>query len=141
MKMQDFFLKFYDSKIDFSFLNFSLNKNVGAVFFFVGIIRKYNFDKEVDKVDYHVFESLTISLLKNKCDKIFLCSNILSINIIQRKGIVFVGEINLIVCVSAIDRRSSFNCCKSLVEYIKHCVPIWKKEYYIDSTYTWINSI
>lgn len=139
--MQDFFLKFYDSKIDFSFIDMTLNKNVGAVFFFAGVIRKYNLEKEVCKVEYHIFESLTTSLLKSKCDSFFLCKNILSINIFQRKGVVFVGEINLIVYVSAIDRKSAFNCCKSLVEYIKHCIPIWKKEYYFDSTYTWINSV
>lgn len=139
--MQDFFLKFYDTKIDFSLIDMTLNKDVGAVFLFAGVIRKYNLGKEVNKVEYHIFESLTISLLKNKCDNFFLCKNVLNINIIQRKGVVFVGEINLIVYVRAIDRKSAFNCCKSLVEYIKHCIPIWKKEYYFDSTYTWINSV
>lgn len=119
----------------------SLNKNVGAVFFFVGIIRKYNLGKEVDKVEYYVFESLVKSLLKSKCDNFFLCKNILSINVLQRTGLVQVGEINLIVYITAIDRKNAFNCCKFLVEYIKHCVPIWKKEYYFDSTYTWINSL
>lgn len=138
--MQNFFIKFYDSKIDVSFINFGSNNNIGAAFFFVGVIRSFNLGKSVEKVEYHVFESLAISLLRDKCNYFFLSKNILSIDIFQRKGLLFVGDINLIVNVSSIDRKSSFYCCKSLVEYIKHCVPIWKKEYYLDSTYTWINS-
>lgn len=138
--MQNLIIKFYDSKIDLSFVNFSSNINIGAAFFFVGIIRNFNFGKSVDKVEYHVFESLAISLLRDKCNYFFLSKNILSINIFQRKGLLFVGDINLILVVNSVDRKSSFYCCKSLVEYIKHCIPIWKKEYYLDSSYTWINS-
>lgn len=138
--MQNFFVKFYDSKIDFSYIKLSSNNNVGAEFFFVGVIRSFNLGKLVDRVEYHIFESLAISLLRNKCDYYFLSKNILSIDILQRKGILFVGDINLIVRVSSVDRKSSFHCCKALVEYIKHCIPIWKKEYYLDSTYIWINS-
>lgn len=139
--MQNCFIKFYDSKIDLSFINTSFNKNVGALFFFVGVIRGFNLSKDVDRVEYHVFESLTISLLTKKCEQFFLYNNVLEISILQRKGIVFIGDINLIIAVSSVNRKNSFYCCKSLVEYIKHCVPIWKKEYYLDSTHTWINSL
>jgi molybdopterin synthase catalytic subunit len=141
MMMQDCFIKFYDSKIDFSYLNLSSNVNIGAEFFFVGVIRNFNLGKPVHKVEYNVFESLAVSLLQQKCNYFFLSKNILSICILQRKGVLFVGDINLIIRVSSVDRKSSFHCCRSLVEYIKHCVPIWKKEYYLDSTHTWINSL
>lgn len=138
--MQNCFIKFYDSRIDFSYLKLSSNKNIGAEYFFVGVIRNFNLGKSVDRVEYHVFESLAISLLQDKCNYFFLSKNILNIDILQRKGILFVGDVNLIVRISSIDRKSSFHCCRSLVEYIKHCIPIWKKEYYSDSTYIWINS-
>ena len=138
--MQNCFIKFYDSRIDFSYLKLSSNRNVGAESFFVGVIRNFNLGKSVDRVEYHVFESLAISLLQDKCSYFFLSKNILNIDILQRKGILFVGDVNLIVRISSIDRKSSFHCCRSLVEYIKHCIPIWKKEYYLDSTYIWINS-
>lgn len=139
--MRNFIIKFYDSSLDLSCVNMSCDKNTGAVYFFVGIIRNFNFGKIVSHVEYNVFESLTTSLLKEKCNYFFLNKSILGISVFQRKGVLFVGDINLIVYVSAIDRKSSFYCCKSLVEYIKHCIPIWKKEYYLDSTYTWINSL
>lgn len=138
--MQDLIIKFYDSNLDLSCVDMSLDRGTGAVYFFVGIIKKINFGKSVSHVKYNVFESLTVSLLREKCNYFFLNKNILGINILQRKGVLFIGDINLIVYVSAVDRKSAFYCCKSLVEYIKYCVPIWKKEYYLDFTHTWINS-
>jgi molybdopterin synthase catalytic subunit len=80
MMMQDCFIKFYDSKIDFSYLNLSSNVNIGAEFFFVGVIRNFNLGKPVHKVEYNVFESLAVSLLTSrKCNYFFLSKNILSI--------------------------------------------------------------
>lgn len=134
-------IKFSSSRIDYSHITYCNNKSIGATVSFLGIIKNVNMNKSVKFVEYYVFESLAVELLEKKCSKFFLNKNLINISIIQRTGLVFVGDINIFLCISSNDRKTAFIVCKSLIEYIKHCIPIWKKEYYSDSSYLWINSI
>ena len=129
-----------DSRLDFNLVMSVFNDAAGAVFSFIGTIRNINYGKEVSFVNYYVFNSLVYSLLNKKCFDLLLCDKVCKICIFQRSGILYVGEVNLIVCVSSIDRATSFLTCTAIVEYIKHSIPIWKKEHYLDLGYNWINS-
>lgn len=58
----------------------------------------------------------------------------------QYVGYLFLGDINIVIVVSSSTRLVSFDICKSLLEYIKAVVPIWKKEFYNDNSCKWINT-
>lgn len=135
------FIELSDYKLDLNLINCVFGDHVGGVVSFVGLVRDINLGKRVHCINYYVFNSLAYSLLKDKCENLLLCDKILKICIFQRSGELLVGDINLIIGVSSFDRKTAFLTCNLLVEYVKHCVPIWKKEYYVDSSYTWINSI
>lgn len=127
-------------KLNLNLINTVLSNEAGAVASFVGIIRNKNLGKDVSYVNYYVFNSLASSLLTDKCLNLLLCDKISKICIFQRHGMLFVGDINLIVCVSSVDRKTAFSTCSDIVEYVKYYVPIWKKEYYSDLSYNWVNS-
>lgn len=134
------FLDINSSKINIDSINYVFANHFGAVFSFIGVVRNINDNKNVKFIEYFIFEKLAKSLLDNKC-KSLIDFNDIKISISQRYGVLYVGEINLIVSVGSINRNISFYICNLIVEYIKHDVPVWKKEYYEDNTYKWINSL
>ena len=55
----------------------------------------------------------------------------------HRTGRLEVGDVSVIVCVSAAHRDEAIAACKWGIDTLKESVPIWKKEHAADGTY-WI---
>src|SRR5437868_13588012 len=55
----------------------------------------------------------------------------------HRTGKLEVGEVSVVVCVSAPHREEAIAACKCGIDTLKDSVPIWKKEHAADGTY-WI---
>lgn len=127
------------SKIELKTLDFLFEKEAGAVYSFVGIIRENNDNKTVESITYYVLDSLFKSLLSKECYS-FLGRGCLKICVVQCCGNLNVGDINLLVGVSSKHRKDAFLLCCELVEFIKHKAPVWKKEFYCDGTHKWINT-
>jgi molybdopterin synthase catalytic subunit len=53
---------------------------------------------------------------------------ILKVKLIHRVGYLSLGEISVVVAVSATHRPEAFRACRYALERIKREVPIWKKE-------------
>ncbi|TAL63177.1 MAG: molybdenum cofactor biosynthesis protein MoaE, partial [Bacteroidetes bacterium] len=60
-----------------------------------------------------------------------------SIDIKHSTGIVKVGEISLIIMVSAGHRHHAMEACSKTVELIKEKFPVWKKEIFEDNSHKW----
>ena len=60
------------------------------------------------------------------------------LHIYHSSGLVKVGEISLFVFVSSARRKDCIDAMQSIVEDIKHTVPIWKKEILEDATEHWV---
>lgn len=127
------------SKIELKTLDFLFEKNAGAVYSFIGIIRDVNNNKMVKSITYHVLEDLFKSILYKECHN-FLGKGCLKICIVQYCGSLDIGNVNLLVGVSSKHRKESFLFCGELVEFIKHKAPVWKKEFYSDGSHKWINT-
>ena len=56
----------------------------------------------------------------------------------HRIGALAVGESALEVAVAAAHRAEAFAACSRLVDRIKECVPIWKRESFEDGRHTWV---
>ena len=137
---KNYFLSVSKAKLSLNVLKFLYNDNAGAIVTFIGVVKKTNEEKIVNYINYSVFHDLTYALLKKQC--LILLKNDLSTRILiqQREGIVKVNEINLIIGVSSTHRFKAFSHTECLIEFIKSQTPVWKKEYYKDDTYSWLNS-
>lgn len=60
-----------------------------------------------------------------------------SIEIVHSTGIVYAGEISLLVFVSAGHRHQAMQACSKTVELIKVNLPVWKKEIFEDDSHKW----
>lgn len=113
---------------------------IGALVSFLGIVKKYNNDKEVENVNYSIFENLFYSILEKYCIKLVKRYKNIEVYINQYAGILTPGKINIIISVQSKNRKTAFILCHKLIEFVKNNVPIWKKETYIDGTSRWINA-
>jgi molybdopterin synthase catalytic subunit len=60
------------------------------------------------------------------------------IGLLHRTGELAVGEISVIVAVSAPHRAEAFDACRHAIERLKHDVPIWKKESLVEGEAHWV---
>ena len=50
-----------------------------------------------------------------------------------------VGELAVWVGVSAAHRDEAFRACRYIIDEVKHRLPIWKKEHYLNGDSGWVN--
>jgi sulfur-carrier protein adenylyltransferase/sulfurtransferase len=58
---------------------------------------------------------------------------------VHRLGSLAIGDVAVWVGVSAAHRDEAFRACRYIIDEVKHRVPIWKKEHYIDGDSGWVN--
>jgi molybdopterin synthase catalytic subunit len=58
---------------------------------------------------------------------------------VHRVGDLRVGELAVWVGVSAPHRDEAFRACRYIIDEVKHRVPIWKKEHYVNGDSGWVN--
>ena len=49
------------------------------------------------------------------------------------------GDVAVWVGVSAAHRDEAFRACRYIIDEVKHRVPIWKKEHYVNGDSGWVN--
>jgi len=140
MNSKNYSISISSEKLSCEILKFLYNDNIGAVVTFIGVVRNINDKKSVQHIHYHIFYNLFNTILNKECIELLKNDTNTRILIQQKDGIVKIGEINLIIGVSSFHRTKSFEYVKHLIEFIKNSIPVWKKEYYIDNTYRWLNT-
>jgi molybdopterin synthase catalytic subunit len=138
--MQDISINLVDTEISLLDATAAIaSKDHGANTIFSGTVRQHNRGKEVIGIDYDVYLPLAKTLLEDiakKAIKDFKHS--VSIYIYHLYGKVKPGQSSMIVAVSTAHRVDAYRINRAIVEAIKHQVPIWKKEYYLDGSCAWL---
>ena len=58
---------------------------------------------------------------------------------VHRLGELGLGELAVWVGVASGHRAEAFDACRYIIDEVKHRVPIWKKEHYLDGDSGWVN--
>lgn len=127
-------------KITLENINNATKNKSGAIVSFIGLIREINNDKPVKYIKYLVFKKLFTNIFEKKCITLLKNKTNANIYITQYNGLLKINEINSIIIATANNRKDAFYICKDLVETLKYNTPVWKKEFYNDDTYKWINA-
>jgi molybdopterin synthase catalytic subunit len=56
----------------------------------------------------------------------------------HRVGELAVGDVAVVVAASAAHRSAAFDACRRLIDDLKHEVPIWKHQRFVDGTDEWV---
>jgi len=105
--------------------------SAGAIDIFIGTTRDHAEGKKVLTLQYEAYEPMAIRLMKNIAEDAQARWHVKKISIVHRVGTVDVGEVSIVIAVSAEHRSESFDACRFIIDTVKKTVPIWKKEYFV----------
>lgn len=106
---------------------------------FEGWVRNLNEGREVRRLEYEAFESLAVREGVRIIEEARTKFGVTNARCVHRIGDLPLGEIAVWVGVSAPHRDEAFRACRYIIDEVKHRVPIWKKEHYVDGDSGWVN--
>lgn len=134
---------FVQGPISGAFVGESITKHqsktdIGAHDIFLGQVRADVIDgKTVVAIDYSAYEEMAEKVFHEIREAAFAKYELSCMHIYHSLGEVKAGEICLFVFTSSKHRKMAFEATRFLVEEIKAKVPVFGKEVFADSTYSW----
>jgi molybdopterin synthase catalytic subunit len=102
----------------------------GAIVTFLGTVR----DDNIESIELETYREAAEKDLVEIRDEAMKEFPILSVDIVHRVGRMNIGEIIVLIVVTAGHRREAFLGCEYIIDRLKQTTPIWKKEYLKDGT-------
>ena len=119
--------------------DFVKDPSCGGISLFVGTVRNQTKSKEVTLLDFSTYKSMALSEMQKIANQALEDFDIFRIAIHHAEGSLVIGDIPVIIAVSAAHRKAAFAACQFAIDTLKQTVPIWKKEHFIDGE-VWVNS-
>jgi molybdopterin synthase catalytic subunit len=110
-------------------LDFVADRGAGGTCMFLGTVRDHSHEGGVDGLTYEAWDELAVRRLEEIADEAFTKWSIRKMALLHRTGDLAIGEVSVIVAVSAEHRAEAFDACRHGIERLKEDVPIWKKEH------------
>jgi adenylyltransferase/sulfurtransferase len=115
------------------------NNKAGALTIFEGWVRDHNDGKSVQSLEYQVYPELALKVGEEILAETKLKYNIHDVKCTHRFGHLKLGDIAVCVGVTASHRDEAFKAARYVIDEIKHRLPMWKKEHYVDSPSEWVS--
>ena len=126
--------------IDTAMLQRSLeNPAAGGYCAFEGWVRNENEGRVVRQLDYQAFEELALKEGERIVAEAVVRFGVRAAHCVHRLGELGLGEVAVWVGVASGHRAEAFAACRYIIDEVKHRVPIWKKEHYLDGDSGWVN--
>lgn len=108
----------------------------GGIALFVGVVRDHDGGKGVRGLDYSAHPS-AVETLRDVCAQV-LTDEISKVAAVHRVGQLAVGDLAVVVAVSAPHRAAALEACRRLIDELKATVPIWKHQGFTDGSDEWV---
>lgn len=115
------------------------DNSCGALVVFEGWIRDHNEGQAVERLEYEVYRPVAEKEGARIIDEAIARYGVTNALCIHREGLLELGEIAVIVCVSSPHRGEAFDACRYIIDQTKTRLPIWKKEHYLSGISEWVN--
>lgn len=102
---------------------------VGAVVTFVGRVREHARDHDVLRLEYEAYPEMVEAKFEAIADEARAKFPIADVAIHHRLGTLDVGDVSVVIAVSAEHRAAAFDACRYAIDRLKRIAPIWKKEF------------
>ncbi len=116
-----------------------LDGGAGGYVSFEGWVRDHNEGLGVTRLEYEAFEALALREGERIIGEALARFPIRHALCIHRVGELGIGEMAVWVGVSSAHRGEAFEACRYIIDAVKHRVPIWKKEHYVNGDSGWVN--
>ena len=106
---------------------------------FEGWVRNHNEGHAVIRLEYEAFEALANMEGERIVKEAIERFGPLKAACVHRIGVLAIGDLAVWVGVSSRHRAEAFAACRYIIDEVKHRVPIWKKEHYVNGDSGWVN--
>lgn len=113
-------------------INWVMTPQSGGIDVFIGTVRDQTKGKKVVRLEFEAYEKMAISEMKKIAREMMQRWPLHKIIIHHRVGILQIGEVPVVIAVSASHRAAAFEACRYAIDTLKQTVPIWKKEIFED---------
>jgi molybdopterin synthase catalytic subunit len=110
----------------------------GAFVAFEGWVRNSNVGQSVRGLTYEAFEALAVCEGGRIVEEALRRFGAVRGACVHRVGELAIGELAVWVGVSAPHRDAAFRACRSIIDEVKHRLPIWKNEHYLNGDSGWV---
>lgn len=105
---------------------------------FEGWVRNANEGRAVSGLEYETYAELAEREGQQVVDEAIQRYGVLAAQCVHRTGDLKIGELAVWIGVSAAHRDEAFRACRYIIDEIKHRLPIWKKEHYLEGDTAWV---
>jgi molybdopterin synthase catalytic subunit len=110
----------------------------GGVATFLGLVRDHQDGRGVLRLEYRAYnamveaESARISAEAEQRWPV-------GVALRHRLGALAIGDVAVAIAVASTHRGPAFEACRFVLEEVKRRLPIWKKEFYADGSFAWVD--
>ncbi len=104
----------------------------GGTDVFIGTVRNATKGKAVLHLEFEAYQPMAIREMEKIAAKAREQWPVHAIAIHHRVGKLAIGDVAVIIAVSAAHRDAAFQACRFAIDTLKETVPIWKKEVFED---------
>ena len=122
-----------------SCINLVMTPAAGGIDVFIGTVRNATKGRRVMRLEFEAYEPMAISEMKKITEQAMARWPLHKIVVYHRTGILEVGEVPVVIAVSAAHRDAAFTACRYIIDTLKQTVPIWKKEILEDGE-VWVSA-
>jgi molybdopterin synthase catalytic subunit len=113
--------------------------SAGGVAVFVGTVRDTDHGRGVTGLGYSAHPTAAEEL-RRIAEKAAASFGATAVAVVHRVGDLTVGDLAVVAAVACPHRGAAFDACRSLIDELKHQVPIWKHQLFADGDSEWVNN-
>ncbi len=111
----------------------------GGVNLFVGAVRDHDHGESVDHLDYTAHPT-ALDRLREVATGVAEEFDVIALAAVHRTGRLDIGDIAVVVAVSAAHRGQAYDASRALIDRLKANLPVWKHQVFDDGREEWVNS-
>ena len=111
----------------------------GGTTLFVGAVRDHDSDKQVTGLEYSAHPT-ALERLREVAVHVASSYDVVALAAVHRVGRLAIGDLAVVVAVSAAHRGEAFDASRALIDDLKAQVPIWKHQVFTDGTEEWVGT-
>jgi molybdopterin synthase catalytic subunit len=113
--------------------------DAGGTVVFIGTVRNRTQGKTVVRLEFEAYEPMALSEMRKIAEYALRQFAVHRVAIHHRTGVLDIGDIPVVIAVSAAHRAAAFEACQYCIDTLKLTVPIWKKEIFEDGE-VWVSA-
>jgi len=111
----------------------------GGIATFIGMVREHDQGRGVAALDY-TFHPTAPQVLRELAGRVAAGADVIRVAAVHRVGHLEIGDLAVVVAVSAVHRGTALDACRELIDTLKVAVPIWKHQIFEDGSDEWVGT-